>query len=310
MISIVVPLFNEEEGLNIFYDELVGELRKLGKDYEIIFIDDGSTDTSLEILKQIAKTDGQVRIYSLRKNSGKAEALTLGFQKAKGDFIITLDADLQDKPKEMSKLLRKAREGALDIVCGWRKERKDSTAKVLSSKFFNFIASIFWGLKLHDYNCGLKLYSKEAAKSLSLYGGMHRFIPLLAYEQGFSVTEVAVEHDERKYGKSKYGFSKILKDLPDMFTMLFLNKYSKRPLHFFGAVGAIFLFFGVSISIYLTILHFQGYAIGRRPLLFLGMLLIIASLQVLFTGFLADLIIHTSPKQQKDYILKYSSEDL
>ena len=310
MISAVIPLFNEKESLELFYDELVREMRKLGKDYEIIFIDDGSTDTSLEILKQIAKTNNQIRIYSLRKNNGKAEALTLGFQKAKGEFIITLDADLQDKPKEISKLLRKAKEGAWDIVCGWRRERKDSAAKILSSKLFNFIASVFWGLKLHDYNCGLKLYSKEAAKSLNLYGGMHRFIPLLAHDQGFSVAEVAIEHDERKYGKSKYGFSKILKDLPDMFTMLFLNKYSKRPLHFFGAVGAIFLFFGVLISIYLTILHFQGYAIGRRPLLFLGMLLIIASLQVLFTGFLADLIIHSFPKQQKDYILKYSSEDL
>jgi glycosyltransferase involved in cell wall biosynthesis len=310
MISAVVPLLNEEESLKLFYDELVREMRKLGKDYEIVFIDDGSTDTSLNILKKIAGFDNHVRIYSFRKTSGKAEALTLGFQKAKGDYIVTLDADLQDKPKEISKLLGKAKNGAWDVVCGWRRERKDSAAKVLSSKLFNFITSIFWGLKLHDYNCGLKLYSKEAAKSLNLYGGMHRFTPLLTYEQGFTVTEIAVEHDKRRYGESKYGFSKILKDLPDMFTMLFLNKYSKRPLHFFGTVGAIFLFFGVLISTYLTILHFQGYAIGRRPLLFLGMLLIIASLQVLFTGFLADLIIHTFPKQQKDYILKYSSEDL
>jgi len=310
MISLVIPVFNEEESLKAFYKELSSEITKLKTNFEIIFVDDGSTDSTLEMLKRIAKVNTQVRIYSFRKNSGKAEALTLGFQKAKGDHVVTLDADLQDKPREISKLFRKAKEGAWDIVCGWRKERKDSSVKVLSSKIFNLIASIFWGLKLHDYNCGLKLYSKEAAKSLNLYGGMHRFIPLLAHDQGFRVAEVAIEHDERKYGKSKYGFSKILKDLPDMFTMLFLNKYSKRPLHFFGAVGAIFLFFGVLISIYLTILHFQGYAIGRRPLLFLGMLLIIASLQVLFTGFLADLIIHTFPKQQKDYILKYSSEDL
>lgn len=307
MTSIVVPLFNEEESLNIFYDELTKEIQKLDKVCEIIFVDDGSTDSSLEILKKIAKTNKQVKVYSFRKNNGKAEALTFGFQKTKGDYVVTLDADLQDKPKEISKLLEKAKEENWDIVCGWRKERKDSVGKVFSSKFFNFIVSIFWGLKLHDYNCGLKLYSKEAAKSLNLYGGMHRFIPLLAYDQGFTVTEVAVEHDKRKYGKSKYGFSKIWKDLPDMFTILFLTKYGRKPLHFFATVGGIFLFFGILILIYLSIIHFQGHAIGRRPLLFLGMLLIISGLQVLFTGFLADLIINISHKQDKEFLLKYSS---
>lgn len=309
MISIVVPLFNEEESLNIFYHELIKEIQKLDKDYEIILIDDGSNDSSLEISKEIVETDKQVKVYSFRKNNGKAEALTLGFQKATGDYIVTLDADLQDRPEEIRKLIKKQKEG-FDLVCGWRKNRKDSLKKVISSKLFNSIASIFWGLKLHDYNCGLKLYSSEAAKSLNLYGGMHRFIPLLAHEQGFKVTEVAVVHDKRKFGKSKYGFSKILKDLPDMLTMLFLTRYSKRPLHFFGAIGAIFLFLGILISIYLTVIHFQGHAIGRRPLLFLGMLFIISGLQVLFTGFLADLIINTSPKQSKDFVLKYSSGDL
>lgn len=309
MISAVIPVFNEKESLGSFYKKLVGELSKIDKKYEIVFIDDGSTDSSLEILKQINKNNKQVRIYSLRRRGGKAEALTLGFQKAKGDYIVTLDADLQDKPKEIPKLLKIATEGNWDIVSGWRKDRKDSLGKIISSKFFNFIVKMFWGLKLHDYNCGLKLYSNEVAKSLNLYGGMHRFIPLLAYEQGFAVTEVVVEHDERKYGKSKYGFSKIMKDLPDMFTMLFLTKYGKKPLHFFGAVGAIFLLVGIAILIYLTILHFQGYAISRRPLLFLGMLLIITSLQVLFTGFLADLIINISSKREKVFTLKYSSPE-
>lgn len=310
MISAVVPVFNEKESLGAFYKELVKELVKLDKKYEIIFVDDGSTDSSLEILKKFEKQDKQVKVFSLRRREGKAEALTLGFHKAKGDYVVTLDADLQDKPKEISKLLKKAKKENLDVVSGWRKDRKDSILKISSSKFFNFIVSIFWGLKLHDYNCGLKIYSKDAAKSLNLYGGMHRFTPLLAYEQGFLVDEVVVEHDQRKYGKSKYGFSKILKDLPDMFTMLFLTKYSKRPLHFFGGVGAIFLIAGIMISIYLSILHFRGHAISRRPLLFLGMLLIISGLQVLFTGFLADLIINLSSKRQKIFSLKYSSEDL
>lgn len=310
MISIVVPLFNEEESLNIFYNELVKETRKLDKAYEIIFIDDGSADTSLGILKQIAKTDKQVGVYSFRKNLGKSEALTLGFQKAKGDYVVTLDADLQDKPKEIFKLLKLAKTGAWDVVCGWRKDRKDALKTRLSSKLFNFTASIFWGLKLHDYNCGLKLYSKEAAKSLNLYGGMHRFIPLLVHEQGFRVTEVAVEHDKRKFSKSKYGFSKILKDLPDIFTMLFLSKYSKRPFHFFGVAGGVFILIGIIILGYLSYLHFQNIAIGQRPLLFFGMLLVISGFQLFFTGFLADLIINLSSKQDRDFSLKYSSEDL
>lgn len=309
MLSIVVAAYNEEESLRSFHKELVFVIRKFNWDCEIIFVDDGSTDGSLKILKEFEKKDRNVKVYSFRKNNGKAEALTLGFQKAKGDYVVTLDADLQDKPKEIFKLLKKAKTGAWDVVCGWRRERKDSIRKIFSSKLFNSITSIFWGLKLHDYNCGLKFYSREAAKSLNLYGGMHRFTPLLAHDQGFTVTEVAVEHDERKYGKSKYEFSKIWKDLPDMFTMLFLTRYSKRPLHFFGAVGGIFLFFGILISIYLTIIHFQGYAIGRRPLLFLGMLLIISGLQVLFTGFLADLIINVSHKQDKEFLIKYSSTE-
>jgi len=309
MISAVVPVFNEKESLEVFYKELVKELQKIDKDYEVIFVDDGSTDTSLKILKQIAKTDKQVRIYSFRKNSGKAEALTLGFQKARGDYIVTLDADLQDKPQEIAKLLKEAKKGNWDVVSGWRKDRSDPWRKIISSKLFNYLASAFWGLKLHDYNSGLKLYSREAAKSLNLYGGMHRFIPLLAFDQGFSVTEVAVQHDERKYGKSKYGFSKIFKDLPDMFTMLFLTKYAKRPLHLFGLIGGIFLIAGIGISVYLTALHFEGYAISRRPLLFLGMLFIISGFQVLFTGFLADLIINLSNKKTKEFSIKYSTEE-
>jgi glycosyltransferase involved in cell wall biosynthesis len=309
MLSVVVPAFNEEESLDAFYKELLKILLKLKTAYEIIFIDDGSADDTLKILRRIAKANKRVKIYSLRKNSGKAEALTLGFQKAKGDYVVTLDADLQDKPQEIPKLLKKAKENNWDVVCGWRKNRKDPLRKIISSKIFNKIASIFWGLRLHDYNCGLKLYSKEAAKSLNLYGGMHRFIPLLAHDQGFSVTEVAIEHDVRKYGKSKYGFSKIWKDLPDMFTMLFLSKYSKRPMHFFGIVGGTFVLVGIILLGYLSYLHFQGIAIGDRPLLFLGMLLVISGFQLFFTGFLADLIINISHKENREFFLKFSTEE-
>ena len=297
MISIVIPVLNEKDSLLILYEEIIKFIPNLDSSYEIIFVDDGSTDGSFDILKGFEERNNNVLIFSFRKNQGKAEALTFGFQKAKGDYIVTLDADLQDKPSEISKLLNKLDEG-WDLVCGWRKDRRDSLLKILSSRFFNILASFLWGFKLHDYNCGLKAYAKETAKSLTLYGGMHRFIPLLAHEQGFTVTEIPVEHDKRKYGKSKYGFSKILKDFPDMFTMLFLNRYSKRPLHFFGLVGGFLIMIGAVILIYLTTIWFMGESIGRRPLLLFGILLLIAGLQIFFTGFLAELIINVSQRPQ------------
>lgn len=307
MLSVVVPVFNEEESLIILYKRLKDVLSNIKRGYEIIFLDDGSKDNSLNILKKLVTKDKLIRVFSFRKNHGKSEVLTFGFQEAKGDFIITLDADLQDKPEEIKKLLDQTK-GGIDLVCGWRKNRSDPLPKIISSKFFNFLARFFWGLNLHDYNCGLKVYSRDAAKSLKLYGGMHRFIPLLVYQKGFKVSEVDILHDNRKFGKSKYGFSKLWKDLPDIFTMLFLNKYSQRPLHFFGMVGGFFLFVGVIILGYLSYIHFQGEAIGRRPLLFLGMLLVLSGFQVFLTGFLADLVINISHRNSDESALKYSSK--
>lgn len=306
MLSVIIPAFNEEESLKPLYLEIKSALKN--SDCEIIFVDDGSTDNSLPQLKKIAEKDKKVKIYSFRKNHGKAEALTFGFQKAKGDYIITLDADLQDRPDQIKKLLKVARQGS-DLVCGWRKNRKDSFLTNFSSKIFNKLTRFFWGLHLHDYNCGLKVLTKDVAKSLNLYGGLHRFIPLLAYQQGFSVLEVAIIHNKRKFGKSKYGFSKVWKDLPDIFTMLFLSKYGRRPLHFFGVVGNLILFLGVLILLYLMIIHAQGQAIATRPLFFFGMILVLSGFQVIFTGFLADLIVNISQKSTKEIPLKYSSED-
>lgn len=309
MISIVVPVFNEEESLDAFNKELISVVSNLDKNYEVIFVDDGSKDKSLDILKGFGAKNKNVRIFSFRKNQGKSEALTYGFQKSIGDYVITLDADLQDKPSEISKLLNKVKKEGFNLVCGWRKNRKDSLPKIIASKIFNSFVSSFWGVKLHDYNCGLKAYDRNAAKSLSLYGGLHRFIPLLVFQQGFTVSEISVEHEVRKFGKSKYGFSKLWKDLPDIFTMLFLNKYGKRPLHFFGPIGFIFLLVGFGILTYLTIGKiFYGEGIGNRPIIFLGMLLVLGGFQVLFTGFLADLIINSSDKKDKEFPLKYSTE--
>lgn len=296
MISAVIPVLNESESIDLLYARLVKVLTKLDKTYEIIFVDDGSTDNSLAKLQALVKKDKSVRIFSFRRNQGKAEALTLGFQKAKGDYIVTLDADLQDQPEEIEKLFAKMNEG-YDVVSGWRANRKDASRMKIISKLFNSMMGFLWGVKLHDYNCGLKLYTSDAAKSLHLYGGMHRFIPLLAFENGFQVTEVAIDHAKRKFGKSKYGFSKVWKDLPDMFTVLFLTKYGKRPLHFFGMVGGILALLGLIVLSYLSLLHFLGQRISGRPLLLLGMLLILVGFQVAFTGFLADLMIHISFSQ-------------
>ncbi len=303
MISVVVPVFNEQESLEAFFKVLIPNLSKLDKNHEVIFIDDGSTDKTLEILKKFEKENKNVRVLSYRRHRGKAEVLTSGFKASKGNLVVTLDADLQDRPEEIGKLIEKQKEG-FDLVSGWRKDRKDALKTRISSKLFNFIMSAFWGVHLHDYNCGLKLYTKELAHNLNLYGGMHRFIPLLASEKGFSVTEVAVVHEKRKFGKSKYGFSKIFKDIPDMFTILFLSRYAKRPLHFFGAVGGVISAIGFFVLLYLSILRFMGETIGNRPLLIFGMLLVLAGFQLLFTGFLADLILHTSQKNNGE-----SSED-
>lgn len=295
MLSFVIPVFNEQESLDSFYKELIKFIPS--KDYELIFVDDGSSDESLGILRKLQKKNNKIRIEVSRKHQGKAEALTLGFMTAKADYIVTLDADLQDKPEEIEKLLRKAKNG-WDLVSGWRKDRKDSILKVIFSKVFNIIASIFWGLKVNDLNCGLKVYRTEAAKSLNLYGGMHRFIPLLLYQEGFRVTEVPVVHAKRKFGYSKYGFSKVFTELPDLFTMLFLMKYARRPLHFFGVVGGILGITGFVILLYLSYLRFQGERIGDRPLLLFGIVLLLAGLQVFFTGFLADLILHLHSKKE------------
>ncbi len=314
MISIIVPAFNEEDGLQAFYREITLVLPTLAKEYEIIFIDDGSTDNSLEILKSFHHKNKNIRVFSFKRNRGKADALALGFLAAKGDIIITMDADLQDKPSEIHKFLKKQKEGA-EVVIGWRKERKDKSRMVVISRFFNYLIGVLFGLHLHDIDCGFKLFTKEAIKSLHIYGGLYRFIPLLLHQQGYNVDEVIVEHDTRKFGKSKYGFSKVWKNLPDLFTVIFLIKFGKRPLHFFGTIGIAFLLVGIGILSYLTFIHYVfGERVGTRPILSLGVLLIISGFQTFFTGFLADLMLnlsHTSRPQDDGvsrFPLKYTSD--
>jgi glycosyltransferase involved in cell wall biosynthesis len=311
MISYIVPVLNEAEGIQAFYDELHRVLTSLGRQYEIIFVDDGSTDETLTILQSLHQKDKHVRVYSFKRNRGKADALALGFSMAKGDLIVTMDADLQDKPSELHKFLEKQKEGA-DVVCGWRRERKDKSRMVAISKFFNYLIGVLFGFQIHDIDCGYKLFTKEAVSSLRIYGGLYRFIPLMLYQQGFIVDEVVVEHDTRKFGHSKYGFSKVFKNLPDLFTVIFLLKFGKRPLHFFGFVGIFLIIIGLIILSYLTYIHYAfGERVGTRPILFIGILFVISGLQSFFTGFLADLLInlsHTNRPQEnytQQFPLKY-----
>lgn len=314
MVSVIVPARDEEDGIEAFYNELLKYLPKVSDSYEVIFIDDGSKDRTLEILQSFANKNKHIRVFSFKRNRGKADALAYGFFHAHGDIIVTMDADLQDKPSELHKFIAKYNEGS-DVVCGWRKQRKDKQKMVVISKFFNYLNGVMFGLKLHDIDCGFKLFTKEAVDKLYIYGGLYRFIPVLLYQEGYIVDEVEVEHEARNYGKSKYGFSKVWKNLPDLFTMFFLAKYRNRPLHFFGVIGALFLIVGFIILLYLTYIHtFEHQAIYRRPILFGGVLLVISGFQVFFTGFLADLMINLSfsspgeANSPSNFPLRYSSD--
>ncbi len=306
--SIVVPVYNEQESVRELVLNIQKAFSKMKKTYEILFVDDGSNDNTLEILKTLEREFKNVKIYSFRRNLGKSPALTLGFQKATGKFVVTMDGDLQDDPINILRLYQKLTHGGFDLVTGWRKERKDGIFKKLSSKLFNKIAIPFlFSLKLNDLNSGLKIYRLELARELKIYGGMHRFIPVIANEMGYKVSEIDTIHHARKYGVSKYKFSKMFTDIPDLMTIYFITKYNRRPLHFFGKIGSFVLVIGIIILIYLSILHFMGQAIGDRPLLMFGILLVIAGIQTIFTGLIADLIVNFNNRGEATFPIKYET---
>lgn len=307
--SVVIPVLNEEESLREMHKRVTEVLDSMKKEYEILFIDDGSTDTSFQILKELELKDKKVKMYSFRRNVGKSNALMCGFARANGDFIITLDADLQDDLENIPTLYQKLLGQDLDLISGWRKHRIDTTVKKYGSKTFNKLVSVMFGTQLKDLNSGFKIYRSDLAKEIKIYGGMHRFIPIIAKEMGYSVGELAVNHFPRRFGYSKYKASKIVTDVPDLITIYFLSKYNRRPLHFFGKVGGSIFTFGMLILGYLSILRlFFGESIGTRPLLTLGVLLVITSVQIILTGLLADLIVNFSMKKEEDFPLKYESD--
>jgi glycosyltransferase involved in cell wall biosynthesis len=302
-VSIIIPLFNEEESLRALYGEIKKALKSISSDYEIIFMDDGSTDKSLNVIKDLARTDNKIKYNSFRMNYGKAAALQIGFKQATGDAVITMDADLQDDPAEIPNLLKKLEEG-YDLVSGWKKKRRDPFIKKYSSRFFNFITRMFSGIKIHDFNCGLKAYKVAVVQSVNLYGELHRYIPVLAKWNGFTITELVVKHNPRRYGKTKYGISRFFKGFIDLITVIFTTRYIKRPMHLFGFVGFLFTIAGIVISIYLTAEKiFNHVGINNRPIFFLGILLIIVGVQFFAIGLLGEMLVHNT-QSDKEYVIK------
>ncbi|MBU1880720.1 glycosyltransferase family 2 protein [bacterium] len=287
-VSAVIPLFNEEPSLHELFTRLEANLSKMGN-WEIIFIDDGSSDRSLEVLRTLHDREARVRIISFRKNYGKSAALHAGFKAARGQYVITLDADLQDDPAEFQSLIRKLEEG-YDLVSGWKKKRKDPIEKKLPSKLFNSVVGLLTGIRLHDFNCGLKAYRREVIAEVPVYGEMHRFIPALVHWAGFRVTELPVQHHPRKHGRSKYGAKRYLSGFLDLLSVIFLVRFAKKPMHLFGLGGMLFTFAGLLILGYLTWGWMQGVWIGDRPLFFLGILLMVFGVQSFSLGLIGELL--------------------
>ncbi len=298
-VSIVVPVYNEEENVEMLHERLKTVLDALGTGYEIIYVDDGSGDNTLRLLEEIQKKDGNVLVLSLRRNFGQTAAFAAGFDFARGDIVITMDGDLQNDPKDIPRLLDAIKD--YDLVSGWRKKRKDPfITRRLPSMIANWLISRVTGVKLHDYGCSLKAYRRDVVKNLRLYGEMHRFIPAVASWYGVRVAEIETTHHPRLRGKSKYGISRTIKVLLDLITVKFLQSFSTKPMQFFGPMGIIFGIIGFGISLYLSVEKlFSGINIGGRPLLLLGALLIIVGVQFVGMGLLGEMLVRVYHESQK-----------
>ena len=300
-ISVVIPVKDEEKNIPILTVQLRKIFSKLKKSYEIIFIDDGSRDNSCDVIEKLHKKDSRVRIISFRKNFGKALAYKAGFSLAKGDIIITIDGDLQDDPAEIPSFIKKIEEG-YDVVVGWKWERNDNFEKRAFSKIFNVLVFLLSRLRLHDIDCGYRAMRSRVCRDLPLHGGLYRFIPVLAYEQGYSVSEIKVKHFSRMHGKSKYRFGRIFSGFFDLITAKFFISYIKNPMHLFGPIGLIFLVTGFLTGILLLYDKIRGFEIGERPLLILTILLLIMGIQFISIGLLGESIAYH--QGEEDYKIR------
>jgi glycosyltransferase involved in cell wall biosynthesis len=289
VISVVVPVHDEDRSVELLYDELASALEPLARPWEAVFVDDGSTDGSFAALTRLNDRAPNVRVVRLRRNFGKSAALAAGFRHSTGDVVVTIDADLQDDPSEIPRLLAKLDEG-FDLVSGWKTQRRDRWSRRLGSRVFNSVVGRASGLKLHDMNCGLKAYRAEVVRSLRIYGELHRFLPVLAHDRGFRVAELPVNHRPREHGRSRYGVERYARGFLDFLTVSSMGRYRHRPLHLLGGLGLVFAAIGTAVLLYLTILKLSGEAIGHRPLLTLGVLLVVVGFQFFSLGLLSELI--------------------
>lgn len=289
VISVVVPLYNEEQTLEELYGEIAAALEPRDEPFEVLFVDDGSTDASFSVVTRLHDTTPNTRGVRFRRNFGKAAALQAGFLHARGDVIVTIDADLQDDPAEIPMLLAKLDEG-YDLVSGWKSQRRDPFVRRFLSKIFNWLIVLLSGVHLHDVNCGLKAYRAEVVQGMRIYGELHRFIPVLAHFRGFRITEVAVNHRARVHGRSRYGPERYVRAFLDLLTVTFMGRYRYRPLHLFGGLGILLGAVGFIVLVYLTSLKINGQAIGQRPLLTLGVLFVVVGIQFVSLGLLSELI--------------------
>ena len=313
-ISVVVPLYNEEESLIELHQWIESSLNSSGYSFEIIFIDDGSLDNSWEIIEVLSRKSKNIKGFRFTKNYGKSQALNAGFKFAEGEFVATLDADLQDSPEELLSMLEKLNSENLDLISGWKKTRHDNLfLKNIPSKLFNFSARLVSGIKLHDFNCGIKVYKKNVVKTIDVTGEMHRYIPFLASQSGFKkISEKEVKHQARKYGVTKFGPERFLNGFLDLLTLWFLNQFGKQPMHFFGLLGSLIFFIGLVFTIYLGIdklfFNINSRLITDRPEFFLALITIIIGVQFFIAGFIGEILIRQK-SSTNSYLISQTTLD-
>ncbi len=306
-LSVVIPLYNESESLPELIDWIIRVGRGEDYSFEIILVDDGSRDQSWQIIRELSQLNSEIRAIRFQHNYGKAAALQCGFSAARGEVVITMDADLQDSPDEIPGLMEMVRVQGFDLVSGWKKKRKDPISKRWPSKFFNFVARINSGIHLHDFNCGLKAYRSELVKSIEVFGDMHRYTPILAKQAGFRrIGEKIVNHRERKYGRTKYGWGRLFTGALDLLTVSFITRFSKKPMHFFGSLGMLMMLIGaltaswiIGVKIHAVVNHLPWRDATDQPLFYLALLAVIIGVQLFLTGFLAELVSRSSPDRNK-----------
>lgn len=302
-LSIVVPVYEEEASLPELADQIRAACEASGLSFEAWLVDDGSRDDSWNLIERIHRQDPRFAGIRLRRNYGKSAALSAGFERVRGRYVVTIDADLQDDPAEIPELVALLEDNGYDLVSGWKQERRDPLSKTLPSRFFNFITRIVSGIDLHDFNCGLKVYRREVVEHVHVYGEMHRYIPLLARWEGYTrIAEKPVHHRRRKYGRTKFGLERFIRGFLDLISVVFLTRFAARPMHFFGGAGSVVFFLGFLVSLWLTVdkIVFGNY-IGNRPLLLLGLLLMLLGAQLFSTGLLGEMMIRDRMERERAY---------